>query len=270
MGTRGRPRDSRTLQAADQQARQHVRTLSADVVSGLDTEDPLSVEVNGEVAGTIWCSLDAAAELAVGWAFMHRFFGMPDEFDGVHVDETHAGVMTRGGMDVAERARAMAYGDHSDRHIPAAPEDVDPAKIEEDILLDLTQEAFQLFRRQGAVDGFAMAAIASSDEMLCVGRDRSVELAVAKVFGWSISNSPDPTAAVLIVDRVVTWPLVEAAVRLGIGVIVTSELPTADAVRLARVTGMTIWGKARARTVGVFADGGAVRRRSDGADTSAG
>ena len=68
-----------------------------------------------------------------------------------------------------------------------------------------------------------------------------------------------PSFEMLIVNGPVTRAIVDAAVRVGVLIIATPFVPTADAYMTARVAGANIIGYMRHATVGLFGGPGLVQ-----------
>lgn len=247
-----------SLEAAQKHADQTIRVFHHAVVHDLDREVHLAVEINGEPVRQLTCMDSALAELAAGWALLHHFCESPDEFDRCTVNENRASVMVRGGTDISARL-AVLNGSMPERQqapIPFARNE--EWSIPEDILLDVLREAWLVFRNDHMAEGSIHAALASERGLEVVAYDNSVDLAVAKVLGWCLISGNVPASEILVVNGPVTRSIVDAAARIGVLVIATPFVPTADAYMTARVSGMNIIGYMRHATVGLFGGAGLV------------
>jgi formate dehydrogenase accessory protein FdhD len=234
------------------------------VVAELPAESILRIDVNGDLAGAVRCLPDAPAELALGWAFMHRFFDAPDPIDSVTIHAGRVSLMIQSAHD-PQRRRVQAAGwvEETPLRLSQPADRPEPFVIHADVLMAIVREAVGLMSRDGARDGFVHAAIASDTAVLCIARDREAESAVAKVLGWRLRDGRGADAPFLIVRGIVERLVVEAAYRLGIDLIVTTGIPTADAFREATGREISILGLATSARPGLLVDAGHVVEDSD-------
>lgn len=226
------------------------------MLRALPDERLIRIDINGCHAGTIFATPDALEELALGWSLMHGFLEPDNVPDRITVDGDRVSIMVANGEDIDHR-RLAAVG-WVDRE-PLAMPDLDtaePLAISNQHLLSLIDTCWTTFRHDDGGDGYLQAAVASATNVLCVARDRSVDLAVAKVLGWLLRDGRDAGASILLTRGMIGRNVVEAAARLGLAMTVTSGIPTADACRAAQGVGMSVIGMATARTVGVLIDHG--------------
>jgi formate dehydrogenase accessory protein FdhD len=230
--------------------------LSPEVVRELPDESLLRIDVNGGLAGTVLAILDAPRELAAGWTFMHGFFDTCIELGQVTVDGDRVSVMAGSGQDI-DRRRLEAVGWAESTPLPEPEPATDESLcMREQDLIQLIDTAWSAFRRDGGNDGYLHVAAASAGEIMCIARDRTIDMAAAKVLGWALLNGQDENISVLIVRGIVGRRLVEAAARLGISVIVTSAIPTVEAYRAATGFSLSLIGMAVSRSMGFLIDGG--------------
>lgn len=108
------------------------------------------------------------------------------------------------------------------------------------------------------MEGSVHAALASASGIEVVAFDITAQNAVAKVLGWCLHAEQFPSHEILVVNGLITRPIVDAAVRIGVRIIASPNIPTADAFRTARITGMSLVGYMRNETVGLFGNPGLV------------
>lgn len=230
--------------------------FSPEVVRELPDERYLRVEVNGCLAGSLLAIPDAPRELATGWAYMHGFFDQPENVNHVSVSGDRASIMVEGGEDI-DRRRLEAVGWMDAPPLASRdPLDNEPFLIGTDQLVDLIDATWQTFRRDGGGEGYLHAAAASASEVLCVARDRTVDMAAAKVIGWALLADTRPDMPVMLVRGIVGRRVIEAAASAGVSLMVTSAVPTADGFRAAMGLSMSIVGVAIRQTMGLLVDGG--------------
>lgn len=252
------PNSEISLEDAQQQAQQRLRLFGQAVLQQLDAETELAIEVNGVAVGLVTCMDSALAELAAGWAFLHRFCESPQDFDRATAHERRASVMIRGGVDILHR-RGVMHGERQESpRVPDPWPRDEEWSIPEDVLLDILRETWRVFRSDRLIEGSIHAALASSSGIEVVAFDITVQNAVAKVLGWCLQSGSFPAYEILVVNGLVTRPMVDAAARLGVRIVATPNVPTADAFKVARIAGMSIVGYMRLETAGLFGNPGLV------------
>lgn len=230
--------------------------LPSDVLRELPDERLIRIDINGCHAGTISAIPDALEELALGWALMYGFLGPCDQPDRVTVDGDRVSIMVANGEDI-DRRRLAAVGWVEGEPLPLpGPAGADALSMTGEELIALIDACWTSFRHDDGGDGYHQAAVATATSVLCIARDRSVDYAVAKVLGWLLREDRETGAALVLVRGMIGRRVVEAATRMGLAMLVTSGLPTAEACRAAQGAGMTVVGMATARTVGVLIDHG--------------
>jgi formate dehydrogenase accessory protein FdhD len=130
--------------------------------------------------------------------------------------------------------------------------------IHGDVLIDLLRDVFRVMAKDRSRDGFVHAAIASDTTIHCVARDASVGNAVAKILGWMLRDGREIDTPILVVRGMVDRSVIRAAAALGVSVVATSGIPTADAFRLALGLDVTILGMATNQRPGLLVDAGHV------------
>ncbi len=244
-----------------QEASTSIRRLARyepGVVAELPEEGWLRIEINGVLAGAVHCLPDAQAELALGWAFLQGFFAGPDDIDSVTVHDGRVSLMLSTGVDLdARRVAAVGWGDPPmNDDGPAIEPGAEPFVVHADVLLDLVRDALRAMAADRSRDGFVHAAIASDATVHCVARDTTVDNAVSKIFGWKLRDGRDVDSSLLFVRGIVDRLVVAAAARLGVVLIATTGIPTADAFREATGREVSILGMAANQRPGLLVDAG--------------
>lgn len=247
-----------SLERAQRQSQQRLRLFSQAVLHELDGEASLDVEVNGVPVARIDCMDSALAELAAGWALLNRFCESPGDFDRATVSDFRASVMVRGGGDILHRRGLLLGEQHEPPRVPEPWPRDEEWTIPEDVLLDILRECWDVFRNDRMAEGSIHAALASEHRIEVVAFDITAQNAVAKVLGWCLLTQRYPSYELLIVNGLVTKAIVDVAARLGVKIVASPNVPTADAYRMARVAGMSIVGYMRNQTVGLFGTPGLV------------
>lgn len=234
------------------------------VVSQLPGESIVRIEVNGDLAGAVYCLPDAPAELALGWAYLHGFFTPVDEIDAVTVHEDRVSLMIETPVDVARQRRVAAgWRDTLDDRSDDLDPQPGPFVIHADVLTDIVREAFSVMDQDRAADGFVHAAVASDTSVHCIARDMSTRPAIAKIAGWRLRDGRSVNTPILVVRGIVDRGVIASMAGLGVSLVATTGIPTAEAFREATGLGVTVVGLARSRRPGVLVDAGHILEESD-------
>lgn len=255
-----------SIERAQQESQQRLRLLGQAVLHELDGETELAIEVNGVPVALVSCMDSALSELAAGWAMMHGFCDSPKDFDKASIQDLRASVMVRGGIDILHR-RAVLHGERFEpKTLPEPWPRNEDWTVPEDVLLDILREAWGHFRQDRMIEGSVHAALASESGIEVVAFDITAQNAVAKVLGWCLQQERLPSWEILIVNGMITRAMVDAAARVGVKIIASPNVPTADAYKVARISNMSIVGYMRHETLGLFGNPGLVTFEDD--DTS--
>lgn len=234
------------------------------VVSQLPGESIVRIEVNGDLAGAVHCLPDAPAELALGWAYMHGFFAPSDEIDAVTAQDGRVSLMIETPTDIARQRRVAAgWRDDSETQADGSTHMREPFVIHADVLTDVVREAFSVMDKDRATDGFVHAAAASDTGVHCIARDLSTGTAVAKIAGWLLRDGQDVGAPILVLRGIVDRRVVTSMAALGVSVVVSTGILTAEAFREATGLGVSVVGLARSRRPGVLVDAAHILEERD-------
>src|SRR5690554_2719840 len=96
-------RNNRSIEQAASESDQALRLFSDIAAKELDLETTLAIEINGVPVASVTCLDSALAELAAGWAFLHRYFENPAACDRSHAEYDRASVMIQGGQEIEQR-----------------------------------------------------------------------------------------------------------------------------------------------------------------------
>lgn len=243
---------------------QRLARFEPGVVAELPEESVLHIEVNGSLAGAIRCLPDAPAELALGWAFMHRFFDVPEHVDSVSVHDDRVSLMIHAGVDVDSlRLQAAGWSDETDCADSQEGPEVEPFVVHAEVLLGVVRSAFGVMAKDRARDGFVHAAVASDTGVHCVARDQAVLPAIAKIAGWMLRDGATTETPIVIVRGMIDRQVVESMSRLGVSLLVTTGIPTADAFRAATGQNVSLLGMASSQRPGLLVDAGHVIEDAD-------
>lgn len=222
----------------------------------------IRIEINGVLVGTPEAIPDAAAEFAIGWAFVHRFFSTAVQLGKVSATAGYVSLMVDSGIDLDRlKYEALGWIPRGDLAAEQAAERSTRSPKAVSVMADMDviatcRQVFDRFDDGGARAGYVHAALATADEVVCVARDLHTAAAAIKVLGWAISTRVDCSASMLVVRGVLDGLIVEASARAGIPIVATDAVPTGSAVASATTSCVTIVGLALSHRRGLFADSG--------------
>jgi FdhD protein len=214
-----------------------------DVVQGsLPVEHALQLRVGGNDVASLLCTPDRLVELAVGW--LHA--------QGLRVESPDAIALTRGErvsvIELADwPAGAMPWRDYVLAGLDAGVLLVraqatipDDAWMASDVFEARVREAFEAFRAARGSGGYHHAAFVAADGVHSLVLDLSRHNAVDKVVGEALLAGRTPTHAALVLSGRISADIALKAARLGVPVVASRSLPTAQAVELAQASGLLL------------------------------
>jgi formate dehydrogenase accessory protein FdhD len=228
----------------------------------LPTLGRIRIEINGVLAGTPMAIPDAVTELAIGWAFLNRFFIGPGQLGKFSMAGSRVSLMIEGGADL-DRCKYEAIGwIEPDEENAGEAGSERPARSVPMIsgldLISTCKAAFARFEDDGAAAGYVHAALANADDVLCIARDGDGRTAATKILGWTVTNSGVAESSMLITRGILDADIVDAAARAGIPIVATDSIPTATAMATAGITCTTLVGLVRSHRRALFVDAGHV------------
>ncbi len=233
------------------------------------TEEPLEIRLAwpGAPARRVWVTMRTPGhdfELAAGWLVHESIAGtesirtvayctdaalMPEEeFNVVTVTLSDPPATDPGHRHSAQSSGSSACGVCGKDSITAALEVLGPGRWSgADIdagaarsLPTLLRQEQSVFARTGGVHAAGLATAAG--ELLVVREDVGRHNAVDKVTGARVLSGLSPAEACLVVSGRAGFELAQKAVAAGVGSLVAVGAPSSLAVRLARETGLRLYG----------------------------
>jgi len=225
------------------------------------TETPVSLTLNGTVWTTFMCTPVHLEAMMIGFLFNEGVIDSMDEVADVRICEhgdnvdvwlTHdaprpdswtrtsgcAGGVTA--VDSIRKPRAAA--------IPNAMI-LSPEQIR--ALVDLLFESQQLYRETGGVHTSAMSdgnrIILSAED---IGRHNTLD----KLAGLYMMQAPETETKVLITTGRISSEMLQKAVRMGAGVLISRTSPSSLSIELAKKWGITLIGYARRNRFNIYAN----------------
>lgn len=217
-------------------------------ISGLATESPLSIELNGVHVGTLICTLESVEELVIGWSYGHGFLETKADIDKVRMHRGRASVMLRrslpGGHDWREQLNAGF-----DAGIVRAPDfqRSTPPRRDEFILearyvIALAAELFQRFSSQPDDSDLRHVGASDGSTIMVGARDIGRHNAFDKLVGWSLLSGNSLANLVVAIEGEIGVATAHKAIRAGARMLLSDDKPTAQAVKLAQGAGITLIG----------------------------
>ncbi len=227
-------------------------------ISELPVETPIEIEINGVPVATLICSPESLDELVAGWCFAQGYIDGLADISRLTVRGGRAVVLLRrslpGGHDW--RDQLTSGFDASRIRCPGAARTTPPPR--DDFVLDacsvlaLTAELFERFEATPGHDHGAHAGATDGATVITTAHDLSRHNTLDKLIGWSILSQHDLGAYVVAMRGRVCASTVFRAVRAGVRLLVSDDIPTAQAVKLAQGGGMTIIGDVESHRRTIF------------------
>lgn len=219
-------------------------------ISGLATESPLAIEINGIHVGTLVCTPESVEELVIGWSFGHGFLESKADIDRVRLHRGRASVMLRrslpGGHNWREQLNAgFDAGIVRSAGSPSAtPPPRDEFVLEARYVMALAAELFQRFALQPGDADLRHAGASDGSAIMVGARDIGRHNAFDKLVGWSVLSGTSLADLLVAVNGGIGASTVHKAIRAGARMLVSDGKPTAQAVKLAQGGGITLIGRA--------------------------
>jgi FdhD protein len=224
-------------------------------VQVLPEEFPLTIEINAHPVAKLLCTPSELQELGAGWVFGQGYAECADGIRSATVRGNRVSVMIDGpgpggaawklllaaGFDA--RQLCSPYLDQTGLVPLARDGETEGWTMPRDVFVTIAGEVFSAFRDERAPGGFHRAGATDGQQMSPAFRDVSRHNAVDKVVGWSLLRRIDRNSQVLCLSGRVSADIVLKAWRAGYPAIATRALPTAEAVEIAHVAGITIVGR---------------------------
>jgi FdhD protein len=220
-------------------------------LAGLPVESPIEIEINGVPQATLLCTPEAIEELVVGWSFSQGFIESMTDIASVKIKGDRASIMLNrslpGGHDWRELLTAGFDAGlvRSPSLRVLTPPQRDQFIVPGSLILRTTDDLFDQFRTVRAPNGSHFCGLHDyGSAAAMVFADFSRHNAVDKLIGWSVLTKLALTESVFVISGRISGDIVYKAMRGGIKIIVTRAFPSAQAIRLAQGSGITLVGRA--------------------------
>ncbi len=233
---------------------------SKSVEASAIVETPVSLTVNGEAWVSLLCTPVLLEAMAVGFLFNEGVIEAMDEVSDVRVCEhgdnvdvwlTHAAdkpsKWTRtsgcsGGMTAVESI-ATPRG-------VAAPNGFALSASQVGRLVGMLFESQDLYRETGGVH---TSALTDGERVLLSAEDIGRHNTLDKIAGMCLMQNVWPSRRILVTTGRISSEMLQKAVRLGAGILVSRTSPSSLSIELAEKWGITLIGYARRNRFNVYA-----------------
>ena len=235
-------------------------TESKPIEASVIVETPVSLTVNGEVWVSMMCTPILLEEMAIGFLFNEGVIDSMDEVvearlcehgDNVDLWLTHAvekpSKWTRtsgcsGGMtavDSITRPRSVA-----------APNGYVLPASGIGHLVEMLFEAQDLYRETGGVH---TSALTDGERILLSAEDIGRHNTLDKLAGMCLRQNVWPSRRILMTTGRISSEMLQKAVRLGAGILISRTSPSSLSIELAEKWGITLIGYARRNRFNLYA-----------------
>jgi FdhD protein len=221
----------------------------------LPEEHPVTLEINGRPVARLLCTPEHLRELGAGWVFGQGFIFEPAELGSVTARDGRIsvmidapgpggagwGVLFAAGFD----ARHLCLPDLEELGLIQLPgaNSAGAWRIERNAFIRGVEAQFEAFRDVRGAGGVHQAATTDGAVIGQPFPDLSRHNAVDKAVGSAILRGELLEGAILCVSGRISADIVLKAWRSGCSVVASRSLPTAEAVELAHLAGITLVGR---------------------------
>ncbi|MBI5935390.1 MAG: formate dehydrogenase accessory sulfurtransferase FdhD [Chloroflexi bacterium] len=233
---------------------------SKSIAASVIVETPVSLTVNGEVWVSMMCTPILLEEMAIGFLFNEGIIDAMDEISDVRLCEhgdnvdiwlTHAAdkpsKWTRtsgcsGGMTAVDSiTRPRAVSAPNGYVLPASGIGH---------LVEMLFESQDLYRETGGVH---TSALTDGERILLSAEDIGRHNTLDKLAGMCLRQNVWPSRRILMTTGRISSEMLQKAVRLGAGILISRTSPSSLSIELAEKWGITLIGYARRNRFNLYA-----------------
>lgn len=257
------------------QYRQFNSTESKSIESHVIVETPVSLTVNGDVWVSMMCTPILLEEMAIGFLFNEGIIDSMDEVvearlcehgDNVDIWLTHAAEKPSKWTRTSGCSGGMTAVDSiaRPRGVMAPGGDMLPAS---GIchLTELLSDAQTLYRATGGVH---TSALTDGERVLCSAEDIGRHNTLDKIAGMCLRQNIWPDRRILLTTGRISSEMLQKAVRLGAGILISRTSPSSLSIELAEKWGITLIGYARRNQFNLYAHPERITLNTDSVLTS--
>jgi FdhD protein len=235
-----------------------IRPSQFEIVDGgVIVEKPISLSVNGKIWLTFMCTPTDLEALGVGFLFNE---GLLDTMDDIRMVELHHNqhmIEVWLNKDVEKptdwRLTSGCTGGItavSERSEPLPSPNGEVISIRN--IIEITKDLFENQRLYQKVRGVHATALSDGEQNLIVCEDIGRHNTLDKIAGLMLLDSMDLRKRVLVTSGRVSSEMLQKAIRMKAGVVISRTSPTTLSVKLAEENNVTLIGYARGRQFNIY------------------
>lgn len=197
-----------------------------------------------------YCTPERLDELAAGWLVGEGRAVSAADIGPIGVDAASGRVELVAPAADLRRTPAPPPGGP-----PRAPELVGALAANSDGLRELYQAMFEGAALRERTGGIHTGALVERGEVRCVREDVSRHCVVDKLIGQAVLAGTAFDATVILLSGRISGAIAAKAARAGVAALATMSIPTTLAAEIARASGLTLIGRARAAAPHVYPPG---------------
>ncbi len=225
------------------------------------TETPVSLTLNGTLWTTFMCTPVQLEAMMVGFLFNEGVIDSMDEVadlricehgDNVDIWLTHEATRPESWTRTSGCAGGVTAVDSIRKPRTAAVPNgasLSPKQIQDQV--GLLFEAQQLYKQTGGVH---TSALSDGEVIILSAEDIGRHNTLDKIAGLYLMQVPDLEIKVLITTGRISSEMLQKAVRMGAGILISRTSPSSLSIELARRWGITLVGYARRNSFNVYAN----------------
>jgi len=225
------------------------------------TETPVSLTLNGTIWTTFMCTPIQLEAMMVGFLFNEGVIDSMDEVadlricehgDNVDVWLTHEASRPESWTRTSGCAGGVTAVDSIRKPRSAAVPNgarLSPKQIQDQVRLLF--ESQQLYKQTGGVH---TSALSDGDRVILSAEDIGRHNTLDKIAGLYLMQMPEIEAKVLLTTGRISSEMLQKAVRMGAGILISRTSPSSLSIDLAKKWGITLVGYARRNSFNVYAN----------------
>lgn len=225
----------------------------ARVEKVLPEEIPLTIEVNGNELATLLASPSHLDDMAYGFLFTSGMIADLSEIKNLYIDPDRFRVVIEVDQDLRDFVFKRIYTSgcgkgvifHNPMDVMGKTSVEDGFQIEHTRLSSLMKQFLSRQTEYTEAGGIHGACLASAEEIYLTREDIGRHNAIDKVIGGSLAAGIDMSQAVMLSTGRVSSEIFSKVLRARIPIVAAIGAPTNQAVKLARVSNITLVARLR-------------------------
>ena len=232
----------------------------AKAEKALPEEIPLTIEVNGNELATLLASPSHLDDMARGFLFTSGMIADLSEIKSLYIDPDRFRVVIEVDQDLRDFVFKRIYTSgcgkgvifHNPIDVMGKTSVPDGFQIEHEKLSSLMKQFLSRQTEYTEAGGIHGAALASPEEVYVTREDIGRHNAIDKVIGGSLAAGVDMSQTVMLSTGRVSSEIFSKVLRARIPVVAAIGAPTNQAVKLARVSNITLVARLRGSRGQIF------------------